>query len=71
MTNSTKTTNNTKATKKNGVSFTTLLTVIFIVLKLTGKISWSWAWVLSSIWIELAFIVLGIIIAVVIAVTKK
>ena len=28
-----------------------LLTIVFIVLKLCGVISWSWLWVLSPIWI--------------------
>jgi hypothetical protein len=28
-----------------------LLTLIFITLKLTGVIAWSWWWVLSPIWI--------------------
>lgn len=27
------------------------LTLIFIALKLTGRISWSWLWVLSPVWI--------------------
>lgn len=29
----------------------TLLTVLFIGLKLTGYIDWSWVWVLSPLWI--------------------
>lgn len=29
------------------------LTVMFVVLKLTGNISWSWVWVLSPLWISL------------------
>lgn len=28
-----------------------LLTIVFIVLKLTGVIAWSWWWVLAPIWI--------------------
>lgn len=31
--------------------FLSLLTVLFIGLKLTGYIDWSWWWVLSPIWI--------------------
>lgn len=31
--------------------FTSLLTVAFIVLKLTNQVDWSWWWVLSPIWI--------------------
>ena len=34
-----------------GVGFTGLLTILFIALKLTGVISWSWWWVLSPVWI--------------------
>lgn len=28
-----------------------LLTIVFIVLKLTGVVAWSWWWVLAPIWI--------------------
>ena len=34
-----------------GVSFTGLLAILFIALKLTGVIDWSWWWVLSPLWI--------------------
>jgi hypothetical protein len=34
-----------------GVGFAGLLTIVFITLKLTGYIDWSWLWVLSPIWI--------------------
>jgi fatty acid desaturase len=39
-------------------SFATLLTVAFIVLKLTNYITWSWFWVFSPLWIALLLIVL-------------
>jgi hypothetical protein len=42
-----------------GTSFPTLLTVLFIALKLCGVIDWSWWWVLSPIPITLG-IVLGV-----------
>jgi len=37
-----------------------VLGIVFIVLKLTGTITWSWWWVLSPWWISLilAFIIL-------------
>jgi predicted tellurium resistance membrane protein TerC len=35
----------------NGISFTGLLTLLFIGLKLTGNVDWSWWWVLSPVWI--------------------
>jgi hypothetical protein len=34
-----------------GGSFPGLLCIAFIVLKLTGYITWSWWWVLSPLWI--------------------
>lgn len=43
--------------KKNygasGFGLSGILTIIFVVLKLTKLINWSWVWVLSPIWIEL------------------
>ena len=45
----------------NGISFADLLTIVFIVLKLLGKINWSWIWVLSPIWIELIIVILLLI----------
>lgn len=35
-----------------GIGFAGLLTVAFIVLKLTDVIRWSWWWVLSPLWIS-------------------
>lgn len=32
------------------------LTLIFIILKITGNINWSWVWVLSPIWIRLSLL---------------
>lgn len=33
-----------------------LLLVVFVVLKLTGLIAWSWVWVLSPLWIPLLLV---------------
>jgi hypothetical protein len=30
-----------------------LLTIVFVILQLTGVIAWSWLWVLSPLWISL------------------
>lgn len=49
-----------------GIGFTGLLTILFVALKLTGVISWSWWWVLSPLWIPLAVILLLLVIAVII-----
>lgn len=38
-----------KVTTSSGIGFPGLLTVLFIGLKLTNYIDWSWFWVLSPI----------------------
>ena len=37
--------------KSSGISISTVLFVVFLVLKLVGVISWSWWWVTAPIWI--------------------
>ena len=44
-----------------GASFTELLLIVFIVLKLTNVINWSWWWVLSPLWISLGIVVIILI----------
>tara|TARA_Y100000310_G_C20349528_1_gene653662 strand:+ start:36 stop:242 length:207 start_codon:yes stop_codon:yes gene_type:complete len=39
-----------------GPGLTTLLTMLFITLKLCGVVAWSWWWVLSPIWISFVLI---------------
>ena len=39
-------------TKQGGLGIVSVLTIIFVVLKLLGVIRWSWIWVLSPIWIS-------------------
>ena len=41
-----------------GIGFLGVLTIVFIVLKLTGLIDWSWWWVLAPIWGQVAFVLL-------------
>lgn len=43
--------------RSGGASFLDLLTILFIGLKLTGSISWSWLWVLSPIWLPFAVVI--------------
>ena len=45
-----------KATS-SGVSLATVLVAIFVVLKLTHVIDWSWWWVFSPWWIGIAIFV--------------
>lgn len=47
------------------------LLLIFIVLKLTDLIDWSWVWVLAPLWIPACLIVVGIIIYLIIFICNK
>ena len=55
-----------------GISFWGVLiivaTAIFTILKLIGKITWSWWWVLSPLWIgAIAWVILVVIVIIVAA----
>ena len=43
-------------------SILTILFIVFLILKLTGNIDWSWWWVTSPLWLPVAllFAILGI-----------
>ena len=60
------------SSSSGGIGFTGLLTVLFVGLKLTNVITWSWWWVLSPIWISfLLLIIILSIAAIFIAVMEK
>jgi hypothetical protein len=49
-----------------GISFNMILFLIFLVLKLTGHIDWSWWWVTSPLWIGIVlFIIIVLIIKII------
>lgn len=56
-----------KSSSSGGVGFSGLLAIVFITLKLTGYITWSWWWVLSPIWIPL---VIALIIVLIVLIAK-
>jgi hypothetical protein len=62
---------NTTSTSSGGIGFGGLLTVAFIVLKLTGVITWSWWWVLSPLWIGFLLVVVILVIALLTALIAK
>lgn len=53
---------NEKVTVKVSWPIASILAIVFIVLKLTNYINWSWWWVLSPIWIPFAIFILIILI---------
>jgi hypothetical protein len=44
----------TKSNSGTGLSLSAVLFIVFLVLKLTGNIDWSWWWVTSPLWIPFA-----------------
>lgn len=56
-------------TSSGGIGFGGILFVVFLVLKLTHVIDWSWWWVTSPLWIPLGiagilFLIAGVLIGV-------
>lgn len=58
---------NKKQTATASLSFLDLLAITFIVLKLLGKITWSWWWVLAPVWMPLAIVIVIVVVALIIA----
>ena len=58
--------------RSNGLGIGMVLFIVFLVLKLTGTIDWSWWWVTSPLWIPLAAAaaILGIVSIIAIIIEK-
>lgn len=54
--------NNKGSNNGGGISFLGLLAVLFIGLKLTHYINWSWWMVLAPIWAPLAIVLIFLIV---------
>jgi len=48
-----------KESSSSGISFMGMLTILFITLKLTNYIDWSWWWILSPMWLPLFVILIS------------
>lgn len=57
----------TSNSSSGGVGLAGLLTVLFVGLKLTGYIQWSWLWVLSPLWISVVAAITVLLIIFIIA----
>ena len=40
----------------SGLSLTAVIFIVFLILKLTENIDWSWWWITSPLWIPIAFV---------------
>lgn len=57
--------------KSGGIGFAGILTIVFIVLKLTHNINWSWWWVLAPSWIGVAIVLVIFLITIVAAIIMR
>ena len=68
-------TNNNQTVTSGGIGLPTILTIVFLILKLTHVINWSWWWVLSPLWISfglaIVLIIIAILVSAVIAISKR
>lgn len=48
--------------KETGIGLDVILFVVFLILKLTGHIDWSWWWVTSPLWIPIAIVICFLVI---------
>jgi hypothetical protein len=46
----------------NGIGIGGILSIIFLILKLTNNITWSWWWVTAPIWIPIGLLLLGLLL---------
>lgn len=51
----------TSTTNNGGIGFLGLLTIVFVTLKLTSVIAWSWWWVLAPMWLPIT-VLFGVVI---------
>jgi hypothetical protein len=55
----------------NGIGFPSLLTLLFVALKLTHVVNWSWWWVMSPMLIVFGIVlVCGVVVGVIVGLTR-
>ena len=56
------------SSSSSGIGFVSLLTIVFITLKLTKNIDWSWWWILSPLWIGFVVMIIVLLLGVILAI---
>ena len=56
----------TTKVRSGGLGLGTILFLIFLVLKLTGHVTWSWVWVTSPLWISFAVFMVFLLIVLIV-----
>jgi membrane protein YdbS with pleckstrin-like domain len=60
-----------QATATSSFPLASILTIVFVVLKLTHVIDWSWWWVLAPLWISAALVIVVLGIVAIIAASRR
>ena len=53
---------NTSSSSSSGIGFFGLLGILFIALKLTEVITWSWWWVTAPLWTPIAIVIIAVLL---------
>lgn len=54
-----------------GISFTGLLAILFIALKLTHVVDWPWLWVLAPLWVPVLLLVVVLFVLLAVALVRR
>lgn len=60
-----------KASSSSGLGFSGALFLLFLALKLTGVINWSWWWVTAPLWAGFPILLVVILVAALVVAAKK
>ena len=60
---------NRSVTVSSGIGLPGVLTIVFVILKALGYLTWSWWWVFSPLWISVSLgisilLIIGIILSI-------
>lgn len=58
--------NKRNSSSSSGMGILGVLQIVFLVLKLTGLITWSWPVVLIPLWISLVMLVIFLIVTIIV-----
>lgn len=61
---------NKSSTTTSGISFSGVLFIVFLILKLTGVIGWSWWWVTAPLWVPVGIAVVVFLVTIITVLIK-
>lgn len=55
----------------SGLGFGAVLFIVFLILKLTNVINWSWWWVTAPLWIPIGLAIMILIVTTLVIIAKE